>query len=63
MGTGPDSVVDPALSVYGVAGLRVAGRLGDPGHPVLQHPGPVIAIAERAADLIWSRPSIAGPFL
>jgi choline dehydrogenase len=54
MGTGPDAVVGPALSVYGVAGLRVADASVIPVIPTCNTQAPVIAIAERAADLILS---------
>jgi choline dehydrogenase len=54
MGTGPDAVVDPALSVHGVAGLRVADASVIPVIPSGDTQAPVIAIAERAADLILS---------
>jgi choline dehydrogenase len=54
MGTGPDAVVDPALSVYGVAGLRVADASVIPVIPSCNTQAPVIAIAERAADLVLS---------
>ncbi|CAL1702481.1 unnamed protein product [Somion occarium] len=53
MGTDPqDSVLDPNLRVHGVTGLRVVDTSVFPtqvsGHPQ----GPVVAIAEKAADMI-----------
>jgi choline dehydrogenase len=54
MGAGPDAVVDPSLSVYGVCGLRVADASVIPVIPACNIQAPVVAIAERAADLILS---------
>jgi choline dehydrogenase len=52
MGNGSDAVVDDQLRVIGVDGLRVIDASIFPtalaGHPC----APVIAVAERAADLI-----------
>jgi choline dehydrogenase len=52
MGTGPDAVVDPSLRVIGVDGLRVADASVIPVIPACGLQAPVVAIAERAADLI-----------
>jgi choline dehydrogenase len=52
MGTGADAVTDPELRVIGVEGLRVADASVIPVIPTGSTQVPVIAIAERAADLI-----------
>jgi choline dehydrogenase len=52
MGTGADAVTDPELNVIGVEGLRVADASVIPVIPTGSTQAPVIAIAERAADLI-----------
>ncbi|MEM9529523.1 MAG: GMC family oxidoreductase N-terminal domain-containing protein [Pseudomonadota bacterium] len=52
MGTGPDSVVDPRLCVHGVAGLRVVDASIMPDIPSGNTNAPVVAIAEKASDLI-----------
>jgi choline dehydrogenase len=52
MGTGPAAVVDPELNVIGTTGLRIADASVIPVIPTGNTQAPVIAIAERAADLI-----------
>jgi choline dehydrogenase len=52
MGTSDDDVVDPELRVRGVAGLRVVDASVFPNVPRGNTNAPVIAVAERAADLI-----------
>jgi choline dehydrogenase len=55
MGTGADAVVDPSLRVYGTEGLVVADASVIPVIPACDIQAPVIAIAERAAELIAAR--------
>jgi choline dehydrogenase len=52
MGPGDDAVVDLELRVRGVQGLRVVDASVMPTVPRGNTNAPVIAIAERAADLI-----------
>jgi choline dehydrogenase len=52
MGTGPEAVVDPSLTVIGIEGLRVADASVFPVIPSGNTQAAVIAVAERAADLI-----------
>jgi choline dehydrogenase len=54
MGTDDGAVVDPGLRVRGVQGLRVADASVIPVLPATNINAGVIAIAERAADLIRS---------
>ena len=55
MGTGPGAVVGPDLRVRGLDGLYVADASVIPVIPACDTQAPVIAIAERAADLISGR--------
>jgi choline dehydrogenase len=55
MGSGPMDVVDPTLGVHGVAGLSVADASIMPTVPSGNTNAPVIALAEKAADLIRER--------
>lgn len=54
LGTGPDSVTDLELRVRGVAGLRVADASVLPVIPNAHTNATVLAVAERAAQLIGS---------
>ena len=56
MGSGPESVVDAALLVRGVAGLRVADASVMPTITGVHTHATTVAIAEKAADLILGRP-------
>jgi choline dehydrogenase len=53
--SGYDSVVDPQLRVRGISGLRIVDASVMPTLPRGDIGAPVVAIAERAADLIAGR--------
>ena len=52
MGTSPDAVVDTELRVQGIIGLRIADASVIPVIPNAPLNATVLAIAEKAADLI-----------
>jgi choline dehydrogenase len=52
IGTDPAAVTDPQLRVHGLDGLRVADASVMPSIPAANTNATVLAIAERAADLI-----------
>ena len=53
--SGYDSVADPQLRVRGLSGLRIVDASVMPTLPRGDTNAPVVAIAERAADLIAGR--------
>lgn len=55
MGADPMAVVDPALKVHGLQGLRIVGASIMPRIISGNTASPVVMIAERAADLILGR--------
>ena len=55
MGTGPDAVLDSQLRVRGLAGLRVVDASVMPAVISGNTNAPVIAIAEKAADLVMGK--------
>ena len=52
MGTGPDAVVDTQLRIHGIDGLRIVDASVMPSIPGANTNTTVLAIAERAAELI-----------
>ncbi|WP_433574433.1 GMC family oxidoreductase [Nocardia brasiliensis] len=60
LGVGPEAVVDPALRVRAVAGLRVADASVMPTITTGNTNAPAMVIAERAADLIAPVPAKRG---
>jgi choline dehydrogenase-like flavoprotein len=58
MGTGPDAVVDPELRVKGMEDLRVVDGSIMPSLIGGNTHGPILMIAEKAADMILGRPPL-----
>ncbi len=59
MGRGPNAVLDPDLTVRGIEGLRVMDASVFPDMPSAHINAAVMALAERASDLIRGRPPLA----
>jgi len=59
MGRGPNAVVDPELKVHGTEGLRVVDASVFPDMPSAHINAIVMALAERASDLIRGRHPLA----
>lgn len=58
MGSDAGAVVDPALRVRGIEGLRVCDASVMPALPSCNTNAPTIAIAEKGADLVAGRPAL-----
>jgi len=58
MGVGPQDVVDPQLKVHGMRGLRVVDAAVMPTLLGGNTGGPIIMIAEKAADMILGKPPL-----
>ena len=54
MGSDPDAVVDTELRVHGIVGLRIADASVLRVIPNAQPNATVLAVAEKAAELIWT---------
>jgi choline dehydrogenase-like flavoprotein len=61
MGSGGDAVLDPALRVRGIEGLRVADASAMPDLVSGNINACVLMIAEKASDLILGKPPLADP--
>ena len=59
MGSGPDAVLNPDLTVRGIDGLRVVDGSALPDMPSAHINAAIMMLAERAADLIRGRQPLA----
>lgn len=59
MGRGPNAVLGPDLTVGSIEGLRVMDASVFPDMPSAHINAAVMALAERASDLIRGRPPLA----